>query len=213
MPTPWESAVRKTKQLTVFPTDELIKSAAWGATFFKRTLETFNTLSNVNKLGVTLRKGDSAPDPDGNGGADVQLDVSNGSHSFKFQGNQTGSLLPPPTINGTTHVVSQGGEIIRAFIFVPINPTTEVGGRGIGTGMKIAFTLHELLHACGLEETDPGHNTGLNDPDLFRTLADPDFNFPADGNPGDRLRLGFNKFAPPFFLTARTAGLVHKNWQ
>jgi hypothetical protein len=212
MPTPWEAAVRsrRPKQLTIFGTPGL--KSAWGAGFVKRTVDQFNALSGTNTLGLTLMEGNQAPDPNGNGGADVQIDVSTGNHSFNFQGNQTGSLLPPPNINGKCHTVSQVGEIIRAFIFVPIRPTTESGGREIGTGLKVAITLHELLHACGLHETDPGHDTGLNDPDLFRTGASAEFRFPPDGIPGDRLNLGFNRFTPPFFLTARTAGLVRGNW-
>ena len=138
----------------------------------------------------------------------MDLAAQGQNHSFMYKGPRSGSLLPAPAINGVTHVLTQGGEMDRAFIFLPIDPQTDkTGGRPIGTGLKIAIALHEVLHACGLDDTDPGHQTQLNDPDLFRTGADGDFNFPPDGvpgdpkKPGDRLALGFKKFTPPFFLS------------
>lgn len=211
MPTPWDASIKKSKQLTVFPGSALLKSAAWGAALFGQILLEFNKLSSSNKLGVGLVASSTGPAPKGSGGANVQVEASSGSHSFTVEGvAQKGSLGPPPNIFGVTHTVSQGGEIIRAFVFLPISPT--VAARGVGRGVRIAVALHELLHACGLEHTDPGHDSGFQDPDLFRTGESLDANFPPDGNPGDRLDLGHGKFAPPFFLTARTAGLVRKNW-
>ena len=98
----------------------------------------------------------------------------------------------------------------KAFSFVPARPM--IAGRGIGNGAKIALALHELLHAIGLDDTDPGHITGLDDPDLFDGIPNLDANYPPDGNPGDRLDFGHGKYAPPYFLTARTAGLVRSIW-
>jgi hypothetical protein len=221
VPIPWPAATRLTKKLTIFPTKAFMDSAVWGSTF-QKILDKFNELSKANNMVVTLAKSDQRPDPNGNGGADVQMDLSTPgqTHSFIYKGSHTGSLLPPPAFNGKCHVVIQGGEMDRAFIFLPIDPRTDAsGGRPIGTGLKIAIALHEVLHACGLDDTDPGHQTQLNDPDLFRTGADGDFNFPVDAvpgdptKPGDRLALGFKKFTPPFFLTARTVGLVRSIWQ
>ena len=221
MPTPWPAATRRTKKLTIFPTKAFMDSSVWGSTF-QKILDKFNELSKANTMVVTIERSNQAPDPNGNGGADVQMDLAaqGQTHSFMYKGPRSGSLLPAPAINGVTHVLTQGGEMDRAFIFLPIDPQTDkTGGRPIGTGLKIAIALHEVLHACGLDDTDPGHQTQLNDPDLFRTGADGDFNFPPDGvpgdpkKPGDRLALGFKKFTPPFFLTARTAGLARSIWQ
>ena len=218
MPTPWDTPIKNSKQLTVFPGPDLIKASAWGTALFTRTLAEFNKLSSANKLGVTLIASASPPAKQGSGGANVQIEVelTPGPHKFTVDGKEhTDSLDPPPNIVGVTHAVGQGGVLLRAFIFVPINPTTGggPGARGIGSGLKVALLLHELCHACGLDESDPGHSTGLNDPDLFMTGAQPDFNFPPDGVPGDRLRLGFGRFVPPFFITARTAGLIRGNWR
>jgi hypothetical protein len=213
MPTPWDAAIKKSKRLTVFAGPDLVKASAWGQALFNRILSEFNKLANTNKLGVALVASTAPPDPNGSSGANVQIEVSTGTHTFTVSGTpHTRSLDPPPNINGQTATVSQGGEIIRAFTFLPINPLT-MSGRGIGNGAKIAITLHELLHACGLRESDPGHATFLTDPDLFMTNSQFEGHFPPDGNPGDRFFLGHGKFTPPFFLTARTAGLVRQNWQ
>jgi hypothetical protein len=74
--------------------------------------------------------------------------------------------MPPPNINGRCHNAIQGGEISAAFIFLPVNPLVGgAGSRGVGKGVKIALALHELLHACGLREEDPGHLTCLDPSD------------------------------------------------
>ncbi len=214
MPTPWDAAIRTSRQLTVFPGPDLMKSPAWGAVLFKKVIDEFNKLSSVHKLGVTLISSNTAPTPQGNGGANVQIEVSPGKHSFIVDGiEHKGSLPVGLDIIGRAHVVIQGGEIRRVYIFVPIDPKISgPNSRGIGIGVKTALTLHEVIHACGLNESDPGHSTGLNNPDLFMTNAQFEGNFPPDGNPGDRFSLGFGRFVPPFFLTARTAGLIIGNW-
>lgn len=212
MPTPWDAAIRnqQIKDLSVFAGPDLKAAPAWGIALFKRILEEFNRLSSLHKLGVTVSE--SLLKPDTPLGANVQIEVSSGAHSFILNGQtQTGSLPSGLDIVGKTHVAVQGGEIQKAFIFVPIRPT--IVGRGVGTGVKLALALHEVLHAVGLNESDPGHFTGLNDPDLFMSGSQLEGNFPPDGNPGDRLNLGFGRFAPPLFITARTASLVQSIWK
>src|SRR5262249_41760808 len=156
--------------------------------------------------------------PNGGGGSNVQIEVSDGSHTFKWDGaDQKGCLLTDPntgqclpvglSIRGVTHKVTQGGVIIGAFIFVPRNPTIQgVGSRGIGNGAKMALAIHEIIHVYGLEETDPGHSPNGN-PDVFMTGTSFSGSFPPDGVPGDRFDLGGGKFVPPIFITDRTATL------
>jgi hypothetical protein len=64
-------------------------------------------------------------------GANVQVEVSSGTHTFTFRTGpkptdlvHTGSL--PGTgidLTGATHTITQGGEHIRAFVFLPLGPT------------------------------------------------------------------------------------------
>ena len=169
MPDPWDANLTKQRtQLSVFAGPDLLKSPAWGANLFKGILDEFNKLSSSLKLKVTLVQTSIAPDPNGPGGANVQIEVSNGNHTFTVDGKQeTGSLDPPPNINGICHRILQGGEMKRAFIFLPTAPRIDLptpsvpSPRFVGEGVRIAVALHEVLHACGLGFTDPGHHTGL----------------------------------------------------
>jgi hypothetical protein len=240
MATPWEAAVKNTKQLTVFMAPGLKLAPAWGATMFQKILAEFNRLSALHKLGVTLTDKDASgspvtvPDPQGRSGvgANVQIEVSSGTHTFAFktQEGPTHTRHLPGTaldIAGATHPLVQGGEMIRAFVFLPINPSVAgAGSRGVGTGVKLAVAIHEVIHACGLEESDPGHLPN-GDPDVFMTGGSLSASFPPDGDPtakpdpklGDRIDLGGGKFVPPAsppgqtFLTARTARLIRDLWK
>ena len=211
MPTPWDAAIRnqQIKDLGVFAGPALKKAPAWGPKLFRRILDEFNRLSSSHQLGVFLSESLLKT-------ADVTIEVSSGTHQFtERDGTQHTGSLPSTGLDlmGITHQVVQVGEIQQAFTFLPIRPSIQgAGSRGIGTGAKLALALHEVLHAVGLDESDPGHSTGLDDPDIFMTNAQFEGHFPPDGIPGDRFNLGFGRFAPPLFITARTAGLVRSIW-
>ena len=81
----WAQEVKDTKILTVFPTPRLVRSR-WGPIFIA-AIKTFNTLSALHKLGVTLKEADQPPDSEGfkDGGANIQFDFSGGDTSFKFR--------------------------------------------------------------------------------------------------------------------------------
>lgn len=211
MPTPWIPAVKQAKQLTVFPGPGLMKAPAWGGVLFKKILDEFNRLSSVHKLGVTVVASNTAPALKGIGGANVQIEISSGTHKFTIEGTEHTSSLPGTGIDlsGCTNSPLVA-EQFRAFIFVPDNPT--VGGassRGVGDGVKLAIALHEVVHACGLSELE--HSPG-NNPDLFMTGGSLSAQFPPNGVPGDRIQLSSKIFVPPIFISARTAGLIQSNW-
>jgi hypothetical protein len=211
MATPWISAIKQTKQLTVFPGPDLRDAPAWGGGLFKRILEEFNKLSSVHKLGVTLVASNTPPARKGPGGANVQIEISVGTHKFFFDDIERTSSLPGTGIDlaGVTNAPNLA-EQIKAFIFVPVNPT--VGGassRGVGNGVKLAIALHEAVHACGLSEAE--HSPG-NNPDLFMTGGSLSAQFPPDGVPGDRIQLSRSTFVPPLFISPRTARLIQANW-
>jgi hypothetical protein len=87
MATSWEDKVknRNPKQLTIFVAPTLNKP--WRRAF-DDALNTFNRLSQENRLGVTMVAPENAtkPDPNGGGGADVQFDMGKGDISFSALG-------------------------------------------------------------------------------------------------------------------------------
>lgn len=211
MPTPWIPAIKQSKQLTVFPGPGLMQSSNWGGGLFKKILDEFNRLSTVNKLGVTLVASGVAPALQGFGGANVQIEISHGTHTFTFDGTVHTASLPGTAIDiaGVTNSPALA-EQVKAFVFLPANPT--IGGansRPVGDGVKLAVAIHEVIHACGLSESE--HSPG-NNPDVFMTGGSLSAQFPPNGVPGDRIQLGRTTFVPPIFISARTGGLIKSNW-
>jgi hypothetical protein len=212
MPTPWVPAIKQSKQLTVFPAAAFSGSPIWGGGLFKKILDEFNRLSAVNKLGVTLVASSVKPADKGVGGANVQLEISGGTHKFTFDGTDFTGSLPGTGIDiaGVTNS-PDSGDRVKSFVFVPATPT--VGGpnsRGVGDGVKIAIAIHELIHACGLSQSE--HSPAGN-PDVFTTGGGLSAQFPPNGVPGDRIQFSSKVFVPPIFLTARTVGLIQSNWK
>jgi len=87
MATPWEDQIknRNPKQLTIFVAPTLNKP--WRRAF-DDALTTFNQLSQDNRLGVTMVVPENVtkPDPNGEGGADVQFDMGKGDITFSALG-------------------------------------------------------------------------------------------------------------------------------
>jgi hypothetical protein len=212
MATPWEDPIKKNKQLTVFPASN-VTSGTWSSVF-TNALKEFNRLSSLLKLGVTLAQSSTAPDSKGEQGANVQFSIASGKASFKAFDQDFSSAFDGSGIHGLTNLVKRGTiggnlEIARAFIFVPSTPMISVPGgrRQVGDGVKLYIAVHELVHACGLDNAD--HSLG-SDPDIFMNFPQADSgSVPAN----DRIRLNErNLKAPPLFLTARTALLIQRNW-
>lgn len=216
MPTPWVRAVQETGQLTVFPGPAFTAAPAWGMGLFTRILTEFNRLATTGRFGVRLVQGSQAPDAKG-GGANVQLEVSSGSHSFfDFSGKtQQGTLnAAPGNIKGVTHKIVAGSpqlKVIRAFVFVPLNPTLGAGQRGVGAGVKMALTLHELLHAAGLNTNDAGHDPPVSPSDLYMSGG-----VLMPGSTPDLDKIIYSQAQPDslgqFTLTSRTIGQVQDIW-
>jgi len=218
MPRPWIKGVQITGQLTVFPTASLLSAPAWGGQLFTQTLNEFNRLAQANLFGVRLVRSNSPTDGTG-GGANIQVDVSKGSHTFiDGQGvKQTGQLnVTPGQVRGITHSITFGAgaseKVAWAWVFVPANPVLGAGQRGVGNGVKVGLTLHELLHACGLRETDPGHKSTIQAGDVFMT----DSIVNAGSRPDeDKYQFGSGNqpdAAGRFILSTTTVSLVQSVW-
>src|SRR6267142_713695 len=93
-------------------------------------LKTFNHLSRANQLGITMVAPDNAtkPDPNGEGGADVQFDMGNGDLSFTALGQDyLVKDFSGTAMHGSTQLImrqfgTQPRRIRRAFVFVPETP-------------------------------------------------------------------------------------------
>jgi hypothetical protein len=234
MATPWEDSIRNRnpKELTVFAT-KAVTGGSWGPLFTKSLAE-FNRLSSINKLGVTLTESKSSPDDDkeGEGGAEVRFDVGSGTLSGRTLGTDFEEKNFSPTgIHGFTQTFkrqfgTQPARMRRAFVFVPANPQIQAAvrqpkgdftfiNRLAGDGVRLFIAVHELIHACGLDnadhspETDPDVMCGCPPHGCPQTAAGP-----ADKPELDKIRLRFEPrvTTPPLTLSARTAGLIRGIW-
>jgi hypothetical protein len=178
------------------------------------TLAEFNRLAQTNRFGVRLVRGNAPPDGKG-GGSNVQLEISKGSHKFiNGEGKtETDTLnVAPGAMHGATYPVRFSGKIAWAFVFVPIAPVLGPRQRGVGKGPKIGLTLHELLHACGLQESDVGHKSSIKAGDIFMTDGVVDA-----GSKPDEDKYVFGSGKQPdalgqFTLSAQTIELVQSVW-
>lgn len=219
MPTPWMPAVKSAKLLTVYPTPA-VTQGTWGPVF-TQAMQEFNRISSAMQIGVTLVLSNTPPDENGFGGANVNFDLGSGTVKYKVLGNDFELNVDGSGMHGHTQLAkspnSQNAlEVVKAFTYVPATPMIYAGGagrqvrRGVGDGVKLVIAVHELVHACGLSNGD--HSPG-DQPDIF--IAQPQ---PVDGaTPQDdklllRITRPNNIFAPPNFLTGRTAALIANNW-
>jgi hypothetical protein len=213
------NAVKATKQLTVFATAG-VAQGTWGP-IFTQAIQEFNRISAAMQIGVTLVRSTDPPEANGFGGANVNFDIGNGTMNYTVLGNDLSVNVEGNGMHGHTQLAKSPNsqnelEVVKAFTFVPATPMINSGPagrqvrRGAGDGIKLVIAVHELVHACGLSNAD--HSPGT-DPDIFIGQPQP---FPGNRPEDDKLLLRIttpnNIFAPPNFLTGRTAGLIGNNW-
>jgi hypothetical protein len=210
MATSWEDPIKKTKHLSIFPTSD-VTSGAW-AGVFSNALTEFNKLSSHHHLGVTVVKSATPPDPSGPGGADVQFDTLSGTKTFMSFGQQFSQTLDGNGVIAATQqiktVVFSTTRIAKAFIYVPATPSTSPPNtRVVGDPVKLVIAVHELIHACGLENSD---HTGTDGDVFFGFPSLRERVRPAD----DRLAVGSPaKELPPIVLVPATVKLIQANWK
>ena len=198
------------KTLTVFADQSVKKDADWFRVF-KDALVKFNAL----KLGVTLvEEPKDPPDAVTLAGAHVQFATGAGTITAKGRGKPMTDNLIGTELHGRTFTFRDPG-IAKAFIFVPATPMIGGSGRQVGDGIRLYIAIHELLHACGLEDSD--HNPEAN-PDVFCSEPTASMN-PIQGQTaaGDRMRVGNprpdnkNVF-PPISANGRTRSGIQRLW-
>jgi hypothetical protein len=213
LPKPWIRAVQQTGQLTVCPGDRLKTASTWGEGLFVKILEEFNRLASTNLFGVRLVRSVKRPSFTSADGANVLFEASTGDcRFFDHKGDEQHEVLrtEPGRLHGFTASVTipTVDKIGWAFVFVPLNPIA--GTTPVGSHVKMAIGLHELLHACGLRTEDPGHEppgstVGGDIYDGHPIMSEGDDHIFAGGSTQpDR--------SGNFFLRARTVGLVQRVW-
>jgi hypothetical protein len=209
MPTPWEDPIKKTKQLKVFAGPGAT-NGSW-QTVFQDALKEFNKLSSAQGLGVTLVQTTTAPDPNGPGGADVQFQAASGQVAFTAFGTAFSATIDGNALLGETKViktvVNQVERVAKAFIFVPSTPRSGGGkSRIVGDPVKLFIAVHELIHACGLTNSD---HTKLSDPDVFVGIPSLQSAVKPED---DRVDVGSQRILPPLMLSKATASVITGNW-
>jgi hypothetical protein len=236
MATPWIDSIKNSKQLTVFPGPNVTGDSVWSKVFTD-AMAVFNQLSASLKLGVTLIDARSTTPPTGPpdqkkwpDGANVQFEVGTGTVDFTAQGDTVSCtvLSGPGVIQAMTqpmrYQLGSGANIVlrikRAFILVPIHPQVlatlipPVPGqsgrnRDAGPPIKLVLAVHELIHACGLDNSD--HLTGGNG-DVF--FYPPQFDAGTFDKPqDDRIEVGGNRKLPPIFISAETQSKIQAIWK
>lgn len=200
---PWIASIKKKGQLAVFAKPSL-KSAAW-ASVYPDAVKEFNTLSKKNRLGVVLTV--SALPAASKGGADIEIDALNGKIAFSYGGAPVSELFDGSKKHGRTFGFSTTAGTEKAYVFLPLQPTLlppSGGWRAAGPNILKAIAVHELIHACGLED----HSKD----DLFYGMPTVD---PGTTPAGDRLEITGRSprvLIPPFVLSAGTVKRIRAIW-
>jgi hypothetical protein len=203
MPNPWIDSVRQTHQLTYYLNGV---TGQW-LTAVQEAVREFNAVSAQRNLGVTYVQSDQAPTD--TAGADISIATANGSVTFNYAGSHQ-TTVNGRALQGSTLLISRpNGPIEKAFMFLPSQPmiNTPRGQRATGGGVMKVIAFHELIHGCGL------HNSDHTSEDVFNGFPSAD---PGRSAAQDRIQITVNgqyRFMPPILFSAITAGKISPLWQ
>jgi hypothetical protein len=111
-------------------------------------------------------------------------------------------------MHGHTFLAQRDGGIEKAFIFLPAQPrvNTPRGVRAVGENVMKVIAVHELVHACGLENSDHALD------DLFQANPQVD---PGTTAAQDRVRIQHGRrtrYMPPLVLGGGTIRSIRTLW-
>jgi hypothetical protein len=196
----WTSGIRQSGSLTIY----IAALAGNWAHVFREAMHEFNVLSSAHKLGVVIRE--SKLPPEHAEGANVSVQTANGAISASYDGTSRSETFDGGRLHGLTLLFSRDRVLERASIYLPSQPkvNTPAGLRPVGAGVMKLIAAHELLHACGLENSD--HSSD----DLFQGMPRVDA---GDTPKGDRVLIGTGpKLMPPLYLGGGTAKNIKELW-
>ncbi|MGI8639256.1 MAG: hypothetical protein ACR2MG_04810 [Pyrinomonadaceae bacterium] len=193
MSKPWISSVKDTGKLKIY--NEL--AGKWKI-IFHLALESFKTLGLSVNIEKTVNKEQ----------ANVLMRLANKVAKYDYDEQSFTQPFSGTALHGLTMQLSRDGEIEKAVIFLPETPQTSVGYiRGklvvesVSQDIMLGIAVHELIHACGLENSDHADNGIFYFPLAIsgKKLIVPE----KDKN---------NKPMPPFFLSPITISKVQSLW-
>jgi len=198
----WADTIRQSGTLTIY-TGSL--AGSW-AHVFREALHEFNLLASTHSLGVSITV--SKQPPDGQGGANLSVQTADGAISASHDGTTSTGNFDGKRLHGLTLLFSREPEKVleKAYIYLPSQPkiNTPNGLRAAGPGVMKVIAAHELLHACGLE------NSNHSSYDLFQGNPRVDA---GDTAKGDRVLIGIGpKAMPPLYLSGGTANSIKDLW-
>jgi hypothetical protein len=204
MSIPWPPATVKGRKLTVYSALAR-RNPVWNHVL-GHALGDFNALSKKHGLGIQLKPADRPPKE--GGGADIAINTGDGKVSVSFPGaDPQTETFDGKHMHGSTLLLSRRGVMLKAFIFLPAQPqvNTPAGLRLVGSKVLTLIAVHELIHACGLENGDHG-TSGVFQPTPFVA--------PGDTAVGDmaRVKPTIDRYMPPYELDEATVSALKSIW-
>ena len=196
MSTRWIEPVRSSGTLKVHAKSTMVGD--W-ARVLQEAMTELNALSSSGNFGVSLvSERDEAQ-------ANVVASTVDGTVSTDFDGTTYQTNLAGNAPQGHTRLYQRGGRVEKAHVFLPVTPGAFPRIRGYGRPVRLVIAFHELIHCCGLHNSDHGHLAFVARPSATRgsTAAE------------DRLTVMHNGeyvHMPPLVITDATGRLIRDNW-
>jgi hypothetical protein len=203
MAAPWIDSIKQTHQLTYFLSSV---TGQWLAAV-QDAIREFNAFSRQHQLGVTYVQTNQASTD--TGGANITIATASGAVTFNYAGSHRTTVNGTALSGSTLLISSPSGPIEKAFMFLPSQPliNTPRGQRPAGAGVMKVIAFHELIHGCGL------HNSDHTPDDVFNGFPTADSgSLPSQ----DRIQItvgGQYRFMPPILLSATTVGKIIPLWR
>lgn len=199
---PWNNAVKSSGKLPIYIASSL--AGAWNHVF-REAMRDFNMLCLSHKLPISFVESKTAPSE--NSGALVSVETADGTIARSYKNADYSEAFDGKRLHGRTLQVATENQVLeRAFVYLPTQPSVNTPGgiRPTGPGVMKVIAAHELLHACGLENSDHQND------DLFQGY--PRVN-PGDNAAGDKILIGVGpRSMPPLVLGPVTVQNLKELW-
>lgn len=201
----WIDSIKESGKLSVY---DGIGGGRW-ANVFRKALDEFNKLSKRYGLGIRVNRAG------GEGEAQVLMRLAAGAAAFEYDRTTYSSVFDKNKMHGSTHLVSRKGEpnVEKAFIFLPSEPqiSTPNGIRHAGINILTFIAVHELIHACGLHDSDHGiDGVFYSNPGAYPGDTAKQDKVTVTRKVGSKLKISM---MPELFLDNATVGTIQRLWK